>query len=78
MDGERKDGTEVFMRMRRTGQLRTMMRAYCDRRGEYMIGYVFLFDGLRIRPSQTPDELELEDGDEIDAFLHQLSGFAPL
>jgi len=26
-----------------------------------------LFDGTRIRPDQTPEELEMEDEDEIDA-----------
>ncbi|ESR56828.1 hypothetical protein CICLE_v10022993mg [Citrus x clementina] len=34
----------------------------------------FLFDGRRLRGEQTPDELEMEDGDEIDAMLHQTGG----
>ncbi|PIA25796.1 hypothetical protein AQUCO_10800045v1 [Aquilegia coerulea] len=34
----------------------------------------FLFDGRRLRADQTPDELEMEDGDEIDAMLHQTGG----
>ncbi|CAN1339960.1 Small ubiquitin-related modifier 2 [Linum perenne] len=34
----------------------------------------FLFDGRRLRAEQTPDELEMEDGDEIDAMLHQTGG----
>ena len=28
----------------------------------------FLFDGQRLRETQTPDDLEMEDGDAIDAF----------
>lgn len=36
----------------------------------------FLFDGRRLRGEQTPDELEMEDGDEIDAMLHQTGGSA--
>ncbi|CAI0379378.1 unnamed protein product [Linum tenue] len=36
----------------------------------------FLFDGRRLRAEQTPDELEMEDGDEIDAMLHQTGGAA--
>lgn len=34
----------------------------------------FTFDGDRIRESQTPDELNLEDGDQIDAFVEQVGG----
>uniref|UniRef100_K3XS44 Ubiquitin-like domain-containing protein n=1 Tax=Setaria italica TaxID=4555 RepID=K3XS44_SETIT len=37
----------------------------------------FLFDGRRLRGEQTPDELEMEDGDEIDAMLHQTGGYVP-
>lgn len=37
----------------------------------------FLFDGRRLRLEQTtPYELEIEDGDEIDAMLHQTGGSA--
>ncbi|WVY93584.1 hypothetical protein V8G54_032672 [Vigna mungo] len=38
--------------------------------------FTFLFDGRRLRAEQTPDELEMEDGDEIDAMLHQTGGSA--
>ncbi|KAJ0453783.1 putative Ubiquitin-like domain-containing protein [Helianthus annuus] len=34
----------------------------------------FLFDGRRLQAQQTPDELEMEEGDEIDAMLHQTGG----
>jgi small ubiquitin-related modifier len=34
----------------------------------------FLFDGNRLRENQTPDELEMEDDDVIDAMLFQVGG----
>ncbi|PPR06303.1 hypothetical protein CVT26_005135 [Gymnopilus dilepis] len=31
----------------------------------------FTYEGNRVQPTQTPAELEMEDGDQIDAFLQQ-------
>ncbi|CAM8962515.1 unnamed protein product [Rhodiola kirilowii] len=65
-----KDGNiEGFYRMKRSTQLKKLMYAYCDRQSVelYLIG--FFFDGRRLRGYQTPDELEMEDGDIIDAVL---------
>lgn len=50
------------------------MNAYCDRQSVDFNSIAFLFDGRRLRAEQTPDELEMEDGDEIDAMLHQTGG----
>ncbi|KAK4485304.1 hypothetical protein RD792_007939 [Penstemon davidsonii] len=36
-----------------------------------LISTVFLFDGRRLKGKKTPDE-EIEDGNEIDALLHQI------
>ncbi|CAM8900821.1 hypothetical protein QQ045_010161 [Rhodiola kirilowii] len=70
-----QDGNEVFFRIKRNTQLKKLMNAYCDRQSVEMNSIAFLFDGRRLRPEQTPDELEMEDGDEIDAMLHQTGGF---
>ena len=69
-----QDGNEVFFRIKRSTQLRKLMNAYCDRQSVDINSIAFLFDGRRLRPEQTPDELEMEDGDEIDAMLHQTGG----
>ncbi|KAF4367502.1 hypothetical protein F8388_009119 [Cannabis sativa] len=69
-----KDGNEVFFRIKRSTQLRKLMTAYCDRQSVELNSIAFLFDGRRLRVDQTPDELEMEDGDEIDAMLHQTGG----
>lgn len=51
------------------------MTAYCDRQSVDLSAIAFLFDGRRLRAEQTPDELDMEDGDEIDAMLHQTGGY---
>ncbi|CAD5329166.1 unnamed protein product [Arabidopsis thaliana] len=68
------DGNEVFFRIKRSTQLKKLMNAYCDRQSVDMNSIAFLFDGRRLRAEQTPDELDMEDGDEIDAMLHQTGG----
>lgn len=69
-----RDGNEVFFRIKRSTQLKKLMNAYCDRQSVDFNSIAFLFDGRRLRGEQTPDELEMEDGDEIDAMLHQTGG----
>ncbi|XP_019196387.1 PREDICTED: small ubiquitin-related modifier 1-like [Ipomoea nil] len=69
-----QDGNEVFFRIKRSTPLRKLMNAYCDRQSVDSNSIAFLFDGRRLRGEQTPDELEMEDGDEIDAMLHQTGG----
>ncbi|MFQ6625958.1 hypothetical protein Gotur_005361 [Gossypium turneri] len=50
------------------------MNAYCDKQSVDFNSIAFLFDGSCLRGEQTPNELEMEDGDEIDAMLHQTGG----
>jgi len=69
-----QDGGEVFFRIKSTATLRKLMNAYCDRQSVDPSSIAFLFDGRRLRAEQTPQELEMEDGDEIDAMLHQTGG----
>ena len=35
---------------------------------------VFLYDGDRVQPEHTPEQLGMEDGDEIDAMMKQTGG----
>jgi hypothetical protein len=71
-----KDGGEVFFRIKSTATLKKLMHAYCDRQSVDPQSIAFLFDGRRLRAEQTPAELDMEDGDEIDAMLHQTGGMA--
>ncbi|KAL9257391.1 Small ubiquitin-related modifier 1-like protein [Drosera capensis] len=69
-----QNGNEVFFRIKRNTQLKKLMNAYCDRESQDINAIAFLFDGRRLRGDQTPNDLEMEDGDEIDAMLHQTGG----
>ncbi|MCL7051198.1 hypothetical protein MKW94_007468 [Papaver nudicaule] len=68
------DGSEVFFRVKRNTKFGKLMTAYCDRKELDINTVVFFMDGTRIKAEQTPDELQLEEGDEIDAFDHQIGG----
>merc|ERR1711939_990468 len=65
---------EVHFRVKRTTALRKLMTAYCERQGQEMASLEFLFDGDRVRPENTPADLEMEDGDSIDAMVKQVGG----
>mmetsp|Transcript_20581 Transcript_20581/g.45044 ORF Transcript_20581/g.45044 Transcript_20581/m.45044 type:complete len:92 (-) Transcript_20581:252-527(-) len=69
-----QDGNEVFFKVKKTTPLRKLMEAYCKRQGVAEKDVVFLFDGSRLKEDQTPHALEMEDGDEIDAMVHQTGG----
>ncbi|XP_071907580.1 small ubiquitin-related modifier 1 isoform X2 [Coffea arabica] len=69
-----KDGSEVFFRIKRSTQLKKLINAYCERQSVELGSMVFLFDGQRLQGEQTPEQVSMEDGDEIDAMLHQTGG----
>ena len=66
------DGTEVFFKCKKTTKLEKLMDAYCQRQGVNVHSIRFLFDGNRINGRQTPEDLEMEDGDIIDAMVEQM------
>ncbi|KEH18065.1 small ubiquitin-like modifier 3 [Medicago truncatula] len=65
------DDIKLYFRLKKTTQMRKLMDSYCDRNALDFYLMVFLFNGRRIYPHQTPYELDLEDDDAIDAVLHQ-------
>ena len=62
-------GSDNFYKMRLHTPLEKLMHAFCNRHGVSMGDVRFLFDGDRINEAQTPDELEMEDGDVIDVMF---------
>lgn len=57
------------------------MDAYCQKQSVINIimkltssSVRFLFDGQRIRETQTPKDLSMESGDEIDVVIEQVGG----
>ena len=69
-----QDGNEVYFKVKKTTQLGKLMNAYCSRVGKDMSTVRFLFDGERIQPEATPEQLDMEDEDEIDAMVEQHGG----
>ena len=54
--------------------MKKLMNAYCSRQNLDQGQMVFLYDGERISPENTPEQLGMEDNDEIDAMIHQIGG----
>eukprot|EP00494_Astrolonche_serrata_P027054 UN27317 len=69
-----QDGNEVYFKVKKTTQLNKLMSAYCSRVGKELGTVRFLFDGERIQPEATPEQLDMEDEDEIDAMVEQHGG----
>ena len=46
------------------------MTAFCNRQGVSLSDVRFMFDSAIIGQNQTPEELEMEDGDVIDVFVN--------
>ena len=70
-----QDGSEVFFKIKKHTSLKKLVEAYCSRQGISSTAIRFLYDGHRIHPDQTPKDLNMEDGDIIDAMLQQTGGF---
>ncbi|KAJ1957200.1 ubiquitin-like protein [Linderina pennispora] len=68
------DGSEVMFKIKRKTKLSKLMQAYCSRSGQTLGSVRFLVDGQRITGDNTPEELDLEDGDSIDAMMEQIGG----
>ena len=69
-----QDGTEIFFKIKRSTQLKKLMDAYCQRQGLSGNQCRFIFDGERLKDDDTPDKLEMENGDEIDVMVEQTGG----
>ncbi|PWY89797.1 ubiquitin-like modifier [Aspergillus heteromorphus CBS 117.55] len=68
------NNNEVFFKIKRTTQLKKLMDAFCDRQGKQASTVRFLFDGTRVRPEDTPDTLEMADGDTLEVHQEQIGG----
>jgi len=68
------EGNEVYFKVKKTTTFSKVMHAYCKKVGAEIENLRFLFDGQRLRPEQTPADLDMEDEDEIDAMVQQTGG----
>ena len=54
--------------------MKHLMNTYCQREGLRSNQYRFVFDGERLKDGNTPEELELENGDVIVVIAEQTGG----
>ena len=73
-----EDGDEIFFKCKMSTELDKLMAAFCNRLRVSRGSCRFLFDGGRILPHMTPQELEMEDGDVIDVIIEEGARPAPV
>ncbi|KAL2154146.1 hypothetical protein VTH82DRAFT_2822 [Thermothelomyces myriococcoides] len=68
------NNNEVFFKIKRTTKLEKLMTAFCERQGKALSSVRFLFEGQRVQPTDTPDTLEMQDGDTLEVHQEQVGG----
>ena len=65
------DGISQMFNMKKSGGFKNMMVRYAMIKNLYLRQIAFYFDGERLQPNNTPNQFEMEEGDQIDAFVDQ-------
>ena len=65
---------EVFFKIRKTTPLLKLMNSFCTRQSKSIDSVKFLLNGQRINKEDTPEMLDMEDGDTIDVVMQQTGG----
>ncbi|KAJ4396960.1 SUMO protein smt3 [Gnomoniopsis smithogilvyi] len=74
-----QQSNEVIFKIKTTTKLGKIATAFTERQNATMGSLRFLFEGHRIVDTDTPESLEMNDGDTIEAHAEQLGGgLAPL
>lgn len=60
--------------MKQSTPFRKIFNAYCDKLGKSTNDVRFMFDGNRLNADQTPGDLDMEDGDILEAMVEQIGG----
>jgi len=68
------NNNEVFFKIKRTTALKKLMDAFCERQGKASNSVRFLFDGSRVQPTDSPDTLDMQDGDTLEVHQEQIGG----
>lgn len=68
------EGRDVTFRIKTSTAMGKVFDAYCTKQGHTRSSMRFLFDGNRVNDTATPDALDIEDGDVIDALVEQVGG----
>jgi len=68
------NNNEVFFKIKRTTALKKLMDAFCERQGKAPSSVRFLFDGSRVQGTDSPDTLDMADGDTLEVHQEQIGG----
>ncbi|KAI9882788.1 MAG: Nucleoporin nup84 [Watsoniomyces obsoletus] len=68
------NNNEVFFKIKRSTALKKLMDAFCERQGKAPTSVRFLFEGSRVQASDTPNTLDMQDGDTLEVHQEQLGG----
>ena len=68
------DGTEIHFKLKITTKMQKLNDAYCARIGiednmSTSISVIFIFNGIRIKGTDTPKSLSMQYEDRIDAMI---------
>ncbi|KAJ9701056.1 hypothetical protein PVL29_006417 [Vitis rotundifolia] len=69
-----QDGRQLYFRINLSTPLQRLLVAYCQRMNFDYKAMQLVYNGNRVTGKQTPEQLGMEDGDEIDALTHQMGG----
>ncbi|KAG1869302.1 ubiquitin-related domain-containing protein [Suillus tomentosus] len=68
------EGTQITVKVKHNMSFKKIFDAAEKRFGKEPGTFKFIYDGRRLRAENTPMDMEMEDGDLIDAHLEQLGG----
>ncbi|KAI9665231.1 MAG: hypothetical protein M1829_005769 [Trizodia sp. TS-e1964] len=68
------NNNEVFFKIKRTTNLKKLMDAFCERQGRAPTTVRFLFEGNRVSPNDSPESLDMLDGDTLEVHNEQIGG----
>ncbi|GEQ68386.1 hypothetical protein JCM33374_g2054 [Metschnikowia sp. JCM 33374] len=70
-----RDGDHEWQyRVPKNTPMKGVMDVFCLKRNKHPNSYRFFIDGVRVHPESTAEEMDLEDGDVIDALTEQIGG----
>ena len=67
-------GEQTQFKVNKTTKFEKIINIYCQRQGVPASQLRLIFDGMKIKGTDTPESLGLEDEDQIDAFIEQVGG----
>ena len=65
---------EIKFTVKKNRNLSLPLRIYSKRLGFPLVAFRFVYDGVRVTEKDTPDSLEMADGDIIEVYKDQLGG----